>query len=167
MLALWIASASSSKGPAPTAGGAAPAAVAVKLQQSAPAMPVAPVPAELVRFALNALLVPLIDDAEPPRWTDAALDLACGPGTRVLVDGQPLAPNTALPAKAFTVRWTMDRCMPLGTDAVELTGSVELRVFHEDNGLSAVVMPDGLQVDSAQGRTWLQRPFAAAMLLGT
>ena len=49
-----------------------------------------PVPPDLIRFALNALLVPLLDDSVPPRWTDVALEHICGPGTRVLIDGKPL-----------------------------------------------------------------------------
>jgi len=45
------------------------------------------------QFALNALLVPLLDDAEQPRWTDIAVDLSCGPATWVDVDGKPLVPG--------------------------------------------------------------------------
>ena len=54
------------------------------------AMPDAPMPVDLYRFALNALLVPLLDDAVPPRWTDAAIYFSCDPGTSVMVDGEPL-----------------------------------------------------------------------------
>lgn len=124
------------------------------------AMPDAPLPVDLYRFALNALLVPLIDDAEPLRWTDAVIDFSCDPGTIVMVDGEPLVAGKLIPATAFTVRWNMDRCAPMG-ETVELSGSVELAVFHEDAGLSAIVMPERLRVDSHMGRTWLRGPFTA------
>jgi hypothetical protein len=115
------------------------------------------------RFALNALLVPLLDDSEPPRWSDAALFLACGPATRVEVDGRPLVAGAPIPAQAFTVRWTMDACTQL--DAFELSGVVELLVFHEDTGLSAVVSAARLGVASAGGVPRFEAPFAAALEL--
>jgi len=127
----------------------------------------APVPAVFYRFALNALLAPLLDDTEPPRWTDAAIDFSCDTGTSVMVDGEPLVVGKLIPAKAFTVRWNMDRCTPMGPESVELSGGVELLVFHEDAGLSAMVMPDRLRVDSHMGRSWPHGPFAAAMSLAT
>ena len=129
-------------------------------------MPDAPMPVDLYRFALNALLVPLIDDDEPPRWTDVAIDFNCGPGTRVWVDGEPLVAGNQIPAKAFTVRWNMDYCTPTGLQSVALSGGVELLVFHEDDGLSAVVMPERLRVDRHMGRAWLRGPFVAETLLG-
>jgi len=118
-------------------------------------------PVDLQRFALNALLVPLLDDAEPVRWADVALTETCGPGTRVTVDGRPLVPGTEVPATAFTVRWSMDYCAPLGHESVELTGTVELLVFREDLGLGAVVMAQGLHVNSALGSARLPNRFAA------
>ena len=124
-------------------------------------MPDAPMPIDLYRFALNALLVPLIDDAVPPRWTDVAMDFFCDPGTTVMIDGKPMVPGDLVPAKAFKVRWDMSRCTPLGPQSVELSGGVELVVFHEDTGLSAMVIPDRLRVDSHLGRVVLRGPFAA------
>lgn len=121
----------------------------------------APMPINLYRFALNALLVPLMDDTEPPRWTDAAIDFHCGPGTSVTVDGAPLVAGKLIPAKAFTVRWDMDHCTPMGPESVALSGRVELVVSHVAGGLSAMVMPDRLRVDSHLGSAWLQGPFAA------
>ena len=122
-----------------------------------------PVAAELSRFALNALLVTLIDDDEPPRWSDVALNHICGPATRVEVDGLPLVHGSTLPAGAFTVRWSMDQCTAL--EAFELEGTVELLVFHEDTGLSAVVRPDELIVSSANGSSRMRAPFASSMSL--
>lgn len=131
------------------------------------AMPDAPMPIDLYRFALNALLVPLMDDADPPRWTEATIDFNCGPGTSVTVDGAPLVAGKVIPAKAFTVRWDMDHCAPMGPESVALSGRVELVVFHEDAGLSAMVMPDRLRVDSHMGRAWLHGPFTAETSLVT
>lgn len=92
------------------------------------ARPDAPLPVDLYRFALNAFLVPLLDDSAPPRWTDVAMEFACGPGTTVMVDGDPMVAGQPIPVKAFTVRWMMDRCSPLGRESVELSGGVELVV---------------------------------------
>ena len=50
---------------------------------------------------------------------------------------------------------------------MELSGSVELQVFQEDDGLSAIVTPHHLQVDSWQGRNWLHGVFSAGMSLGS
>lgn len=116
------------------------------------------------RFALNALLVPLLDDAEQPRWTDIAVDLSCGPATRVDVDGKPLVAGAGVPATAFTVRWNMDRCRPL-SPVVEMSGVVELLVFHDEAGLSAVVDAQRLAIAGEKGPGRLGAPFAASMSL--
>ena len=132
-----------------------------------PVVPDAPMPIDLYRFALNALLVPLIDDAVPPRWTEVAIDFNCGPGTSVTVDAAPLVAGKLIPAKAFTVRWDMDHCTPMGPESVALSGRVELVVSHVDTGLSAMVFPDRLRVDSHMGRAWLHGPFSAETSLAT
>lgn len=128
------------------------------------AVPDAMMPVDLYRFALNALLLPLLDDAEPPRWSDMVIGLNCGPGTSVLIDGEPLVAGHLVPATAFSMRWNMRQCAPMGGN-VELSGSVELAVFHEDAGLGAIVMPGRLLVDSYSGRAWLRGPFAAEAAL--
>ncbi len=139
----------------------------VAMPASDEVMPDAPLPVDLYRFALNALLVPLIDDATPPRWTDIAMNFFCDLGTTVMIDGKPMVPGELVPAKAFKVRWDMSRCKPLGPQSVELSGGVELVVFHEDTGLSAMVIPDRLRVDSHLGRVLLRGPFAAETSLVT
>ena len=131
------------------------------------AKPDAPLPVDLYRFALNAFLVPLFDDAAPPRWTSAAVEFACGPETTVMVDGEPMVVGQPIPVKAFTVRWMMDRCSPLGQDSVELSGGVELVVHRKGAGLSAVVKPDHLRIDSHMGRAWLRGPFTAEIEMDT
>jgi hypothetical protein len=114
------------------------------------------------RFALNALLTPLIDDAEPPRWTDVALLYACGPATHVEVDGQAMVPGERVPATAFILRWTMDQCAPFESP-LALTGGVELQVFHEDEGLSAIVHAERLTIAGPAGRSRIDQPFAATL----
>lgn len=106
----------------------------------------------LRRYALNALLLPLLDDAEPPRWSLAAIDLTCGPGTRVLVDGRPLQPGTPVPAAPFRVQWQMDGCHPLGADALALDGGVLLTVYPAGSRLQAQVQPQHLLVAGADGQ---------------
>ena len=125
-----------------------------------------PITGQFQRHALNALLVPLLDDAEPPRWTDVALRYSCGPATRVEIDGQPLVPGAAVPAVRFTVRWHIDQCWPLGYAAMELSGNVDLRVHPEAAGLSAVVNARHLRIATAKGSGSVGAPFAAAMELG-
>ena len=117
------------------------------------------------RHALNALLVPLLDDAEPARWTDVALRYQCGPLTHVDVDGRPMVPGTPVPATAFSVRWHIDQCWPFEGASVELSGVVELTVFHEDLGLTAIVSAASLDVSTASGMVRFDAPFAAALKL--
>lgn len=126
----------------------------------------APKPIEFYGFALNALLLPLLDDSDPPRWDDVAVAFACGPGTSILVDGKPMVPGTPIPPKTFTVRWVMDECSPFGRESVELTGGVELVVTRGDLGFSAVVKPDRLRVSHHIGRAGLHVPFVAQATLG-
>ena len=72
-----------------------------------PAAPVAqdPITGQFVRFAMNALLVPLLDDHEPPQRTDVALQHFCGPGTRVEINGHPLLPGTWRPRSSAACRY--------------------------------------------------------------
>ena len=121
----------------------------------------APVPVDLHGFALNAFLVPLLDDSVPPRWTDVVVDFTCGPGTSIFVDGQPMVTGSPIPPHAFTLRWVMDKCSPFGPDSVELSGGVDLVVSHTRTGFSAMVKPDQLKVDSQMGRAWLRGSFNA------
>lgn len=74
------------------------------------AMPDARLPVDLYHLAINALWVPVLDDEEPPRWTDAMIDFGCDPGTSVMVDGEPMVAGKLIAATTFTVQWNMDRC---------------------------------------------------------
>jgi hypothetical protein len=101
---------------------------------------------DMRRFALNALLVPVLDTDDPPRWQDPSLAMACGAGTRVLVDGLPLEPRAAAASSAFTLQWSMDGCLPFGLGGPEMSGRADLVVFRNDDGLSAIVQMTDLQV---------------------
>jgi hypothetical protein len=105
----------------------------------------------------------LLDDDQPPRWSDVALGQVCGPDTRVEIDGRPLSPGSAMPATAFTLRWEMDRCSQL--EAFDVSGTVELLVFHEDTGVSAIVVPQGLTIARAEGTRALRSSFTGALSL--
>ena len=121
-------------------------------------------PARFEEFALNALLAPLIDDAEPARWTDVALYFMCDPSTQVLVDGRPMVSGSPVPTKAFSIRWDMGHCEPMGP-GTPLSGGVDLLVSHEGTGLTSLVIPDRLQVHGPMGRSTLDTPFAAKLSL--
>jgi len=145
-----------------------PSAVENTPRQLAPAAPVAqePFAGQFVQFALNALLVPLLDDHMPPQWTDVALHHFCGQRTHVEVNGQPLVPGTIIPASTFLLRWYIDQCWPLGYSAFELSGTVDLLVSHKDAGLSVIVSAQGLRIATAKGAASLGAPFTATMALG-
>ena len=130
-------------------------------------IPDARMPVDLYKFALNAFLVPLLDDDVPPKWTYLGFDLMCDAGTTVMVDGEPMVSGKTIPVKAFTLRWEMDRCNPFGRDSVELTGTVEMVVVRSAKGLSAKVTPIALRVDSFDGRARMRGPFKAEMAIDT
>lgn len=130
-------------------------------------MPDAQMPVDLYKFALNAFLAPLLDDSVPPKWTYVGIDFMCDAGTTVMVDGEPMVSGKNIPSQAFALRWEMDRCVPFGRGSVELTGDVELVVVRSAKGLSAILTPIGLRVDSFNGRTRMRGPFKAKMTIDT
>ena len=138
------------------------ASASLVAQDSAPD---AVIPVDLYKYALNAFLVPLLDDSAPPKWTDIAMYFACEPESQVMVDGKPMVSGNPIPVKSFTVSWNMDRCAPFGRESVELTGTVELVVVRNATGLSATVTPVALRVDSFNGRSRLRGPFKAEMAM--
>lgn len=114
------------------------------------------------RFALNALLVPLLDDVEhPPRWADPMQAMACGADSHVEIDGRPLEPGLEMSGRGFLVQWQLDGCLPFGIDGPELTGRAELDVFSEDEGFSAIVRPNQLRARRAGQSTLLNSTFTA------
>ncbi len=118
---------------------------------------------EFSRFALNALLAPLLDDDEPPRWSDVALRHYCGPAAHVEVNGLPLFHGSRIPTTAFTLRWSMDQCTML--EAIELNGTVKLLVQQEGSSVAAVVSPERLSVSGAWGTSQIDAPFASRLSL--
>ena len=102
---------------------------------------------DIRRFALNALLVPVLDEeATPARWHDPSLAISCQPGTQVHVDGRPIEPRAELSGQGFSVLWTMAACLPFGAGGPELTGAAEVVAFRDDEGLSAIVHLRSLHV---------------------
>ena len=77
----------------------------------------APMPVDPYQLALTALFIPLMDDDEPLRWTDAAIDFDSHPGISVTVDSEPLIAHRPIPATAFTVCCNIDRYAPEGAES--------------------------------------------------
>jgi len=77
---------------------------------------------------------------------------------RVSIDGRPLVPSAPVPARAFTLRWSMDRCVILN-GRTSLTGDVEMMVFHDGDHYTASVQPIDLHVLSDAGDEVMSRPF--------
>jgi hypothetical protein len=108
-------------------------------------------------YALNALLVPLLDDDSPPRWADPSLSVDCD-AAQVTVDGAPLDIGAPVREGSFTVQWHMKRCTPFDS-YLEVSGDVELRVESSGAGYRAVVLPSPLHIDSPQSHGVLTEPF--------
>lgn len=116
----------------------------------------------LRRFALNAFVIPIMDDTAEGRWSDMALDHICGPNTRVWVDGQPMVVGASVPEGRFALTWDMRECAPLGSDLL-LSGIVDLVVTRDRTGLSATVIPDRLRIQTAAGVSLMVGAFQAGM----
>lgn len=113
-------------------------------------------------FALNALLVPLLDPElrSPNRWADPSFTLACLDAS-VTIDGKQLEIGAPVPGR-FTVRWRLDRCTPLGPN-LELSGQVTLQVEADGTGHVARVVPEDLTARSAEGVDRITRAFTARL----
>lgn len=113
-------------------------------------------------FALNALLVPLLDDTEPPRWVEPSLAFGCGErDVAVSVDGRPFVAGDPVPEPPFTLAWQLDDCSPLGT-TMALTGTVDVAVLRRDRSdYIAEVRPHRLRVTSPEGASLLDSTFTA------
>lgn len=115
----------------------------------------------LMPHALNALLVPLLDDAEPPRWIGPALPMNCAVDPVISVDGAPLVEGAEVPARAFALDLRLKDCRPFSiTESFD--GEVSLTVFPEDGGgYTAIVDARRLRVSTSRGEEHWQRLFAA------
>ena len=111
-------------------------------------------------FALNALLIPVLDDDVPSRWTEPFALMSCM-GSTLTIDGKPVIPGSRVPAASFLMRWSMNQCTALG-EAFVMSGTVDLLVFHDGDSYSAVVQPTNLRLDSSSGSAVLTEAFAAS-----
>jgi len=116
-------------------------------------------------FALNALLIPVLDDDVPPRWTEPFALMSCV-GADLMIDGKPVVFGSPVPATAFSMRWSMNQCTALG-EAFLMSGTIDLLVFHDGDSYSAVVQPTDLRLTSSSGSVVLSQSFAASTPLGT
>jgi hypothetical protein len=117
---------------------------------------------DIERYALNGLLVPLIDhEAWPMRWADPWLAMHCDSGTDVQVDGQPLEPGTPITGRTFVVAWRLQSCLPFGFGGPELTGQAELRVSRQMDGLAATVSLTDLRVQRQGNSVVVNKVFFA------
>ena len=116
-------------------------------------------------FALNALLIPVLDDDVPSRWTEPFALMSCV-GSTLTIDGKPVIPGSRVPSASFLMRWSMNQCTALG-EAFVMSGTVDLLVFHDGDSYSAVVQPTNLRLDSSSGSAVLTEAFAASTPLGT
>lgn len=102
---------------------------------------------DIRRFAVNAFLVPVLDEeGMPARWQDPSLAVPCQPGTQVYVNGRPIEPRSEVTGRGYSVLWAMESCLPFGTGGPELTGVAEVVAFRDDDGLSALVHVRNLRV---------------------
>ena len=115
-------------------------------------------------FALNTLLLPLLDDEVPSRWADPSQSLACEDG-QVTIDDGGLDIGAPVPREAFVVRWHLQRCEMLD-GYFELSGDVELRVEPRSGGFAAQVHAVGLELVSQYGADRLEESFDAKMNVG-
>jgi hypothetical protein len=116
------------------------------------------------KFALNALLVPLLDgDEHPPRWGDVELTMPCMMPSRVTVNGSSVVPSQEVLSPSFTVDWTLHACMPFGVHGPVLTGHAHLDVFGDDEGVAARVRLLDLRVDKDGHVVRMDEVFAARM----
>ena len=119
---------------------------------------------DVCRFAVNALLVPVLDeDGAPARWHDPSLAVACQPGSQVFVNGRPIEPRSEVIGQEFSVLWTMQACLPFGAGGPELTGAAEVVAFRDDGGLSTIVHLRNLHVRHRGQELVLDTAFAARM----
>jgi hypothetical protein len=94
----------------------------------------------LGRHAVNALVLPLLDDAEPPRLTTVALPLMCADQEDVRINGRPIVEGAEAPAGSFVVDWQFAGTCPFGIDGPRLSGAAEVVVLRDDDaGLQALV----------------------------
>ena len=117
--------------------------------------------------ALNALLVPLLDDSFPPHWAEPTIVTPCTNGSNVSLEGAPIPYRAPLGAGPLVIRWKLVDCWPLGFDAWGLDGGIEMTVVVGEERLLAQVRPRDLIAKTQAGRQHLSAPFQSELALGT
>lgn len=119
------------------------------------------------RWLAHALLVPLLDDAEPPRWRDPVTWADCDPATQVLLDGGPLPIGAPVPDRPFTLHWRAIACRPLGDPGPLFDADLTVQVAHPggDNWVlqvdaDRIVWHDGQRQVRRSGRLDARMPQA-------
>jgi len=97
--------------------------------------------------AVELFVDPLVDDSDPPRFTDANRILVCANHSSVMVNGRPIIEGDLVPPGAFVMQWDMDLYCPYGIGGPLLNGRAEVLVFRDDEyGFSALLHPVSLDV---------------------
>jgi hypothetical protein len=121
------------------------AAQAARAQPAATAPPSRPIDHGFVSVALDgsddrlhhaavrALLTNLIDDDDPPRFTDPHWPIVCAEATQVLLGGEPVKEGQRVPEGSFTLDWTLDGACPLGDGGPLLYGRARMLVLRDDD----------------------------------
>jgi uncharacterized protein (TIGR02118 family) len=74
-------------------------------------------------------------------------------------------PGTALPAVAFAMRWTLAGGVPLKGTTPYIAGTIDLEVFHDEDGLSAMVDPRALRIVAGDGTQVALERFGTSMTM--
>lgn len=97
--------------------------------------------------AFAAFVAPLIDDGEPPRFTDLHQTLTCADHSVVRVDGRAVVAGDLVPPGSFVLQWDMDLYCPYGIAGPLLNGRADVMVFRDDEqGMTALLGPVSLDV---------------------
>lgn len=97
--------------------------------------------ADAERAAVRALLLNLVDDAEPPRFADPQWSVVCGERSRVWLGTREVLEGEPVPAGSFVLDWALDGACPLGPDGPLLDGALRMLVVREDErGFVPVVL---------------------------
>jgi hypothetical protein len=125
----------------------------------------AEVEAQWQQRALNALLVPLLDDGSPVNWAVPLAVTPCPGSSRISVDGGPVPHGAPIGDGPIVLRWKLADCWPLGFSAWGLDGEIEMTVVVGTDRLLAEVRPLGLTARTLHARYPLTRPFRAVLWL--
>ncbi len=96
----------------------------------------------LGRYAVNLLVLTLLDDADLPRFTMAAMPLMCGDDSGVSIDGHRVVDGVEAPLGSFVLQWRLRGYCPYGAAGPLLDGDIDVMVLRDDDlGLQAIVVP--------------------------